>query len=542
LGEAEAAHDVPFHFNDFAVLADIDVNGRLGRFEIGGLRQVGLLVLVLYGMVGAAPIDILAVNANTHDGLALTAKDYLEISRERIRLFDTLAQAQKFCIAPLTQPLISSVPLLYPKLMLASPLSPQTWPFSLTWLPNTACLVGGSVRDALLDRTSDYLDLDFILPEGSVETAQAIARHYKAGFVLLDAERQIARVVFAQGTADFAQQCGDSLVEDLERRDFRVNAIAYNPHTAELIDPLEGKADLNAGILRMVSAENLAEDPLRLLRAYRQAAQLGFQIEPQTRKVIQRLAPSLSQIAAERVQSELNYLLSSDKGTLWLDLAREDGLLNHWFPDSQRQGLVAIGAMDDWFKRIKTTQPDLARIIGSSLRSGKGKPKNEAPASGSTRTWLSLAKLVCLLPKDSHAAETQLRQLKYSRNEIQAALTALEQYDPFTTFTPATALADQFRFFQRIGQTFPSILLLTLAQGIGIDNLRQMIDRYLDKTDPVAYPNAILTGQDLMRELDLSPSPKIGQILAALQLARAEGEIVDRPSALAFAKAWTETR
>jgi tRNA nucleotidyltransferase (CCA-adding enzyme) len=542
LGEAEAAHDVPFHFNDFAVLADIDVNGRLGRFEIGGLRQVGLLVLVLYGMVGAAPIDILAVNANTHDGLALTAKDYLEISRERIRLFDTLAQAQKFCIAPLTQPLISSVPHLYPKLMLASPLSPQTWPFSLTWLPNTACLVGGSVRDALLDRTSDYLDLDFILPEGSVETAQAIARHYKAGFVLLDAERQIARVVFAQGTADFAQQCGDSLVEDLERRDFRVNAIAYNPHTAELIDPLEGKADLNAGILRMVSAENLAEDPLRLLRAYRQAAQLGFQIEPQTRKVIQRLAPSLSQIAAERVQSELNYLLSSDKGTLWLDLAREDGLLNHWFPDSQRQGLVAIGAMDDWFKRIKTTQPDLARIIGSSLRSGKGKPKNEAPASGSTRTWLSLAKLVCLLPKDSHAAETQLRQLKYSRNEIQAALTALEQYDPFTTFTPATALADQFRFFQRIGQTFPSILLLTLAQGIGIDNLRQMIDRYLDKTDPVAYPNAILTGQDLMRELDLSPSPKIGQILAALQLARAEGEIVDRPSALAFAKAWTETR
>jgi tRNA nucleotidyltransferase (CCA-adding enzyme) len=542
LGEAEAAHDVPFYFNDFAVLADVDVNGRLRRFEIGGLCQVGLLVLVLYGMVGAAPIDILAVNANTHDGLALTAKDYLEISRERIRLFDTLAQAQKFCIAPLTQPLISSVPLLYPKLMLASPLSPQTWPFSLTWLPNTACLVGGSVRDALLDRTSDYLDLDFILPEGSVETAQAIARHYKAGFVLLDAERQIARVVFAQGTADFAQQCGDSLVEDLERRDFRVNAIAYNPHTAELIDPLEGKADLNAGILRMVSAENLAEDPLRLLRAYRQAAQLGFQIEPQTRKVIQRLAPSLSQIAAERVQSELNYLLSSDKGTLWLDLAREDGLLNHWFPDSQRQGLVAIGAMDDWFKRIKTTQPDLARIIGSSLRSGKGKPKNEAPASGSTRTWLSLAKLVCLLPKDSHAAETQLRQLKYSRNEIQAALTALEQYDPFTTFTSATALADQFRFFQRIGQTFPSILLLTLAQGIGIDNLRQMIDRYLDKTDPVAYPNAILTGQDLMRELDLSPSPKIGQILAALQLARAEGEIVDRPSALAFAKAWTETR
>jgi tRNA nucleotidyltransferase (CCA-adding enzyme) len=541
LGEAEAAYDIPFHFDDFAILTDVDINGWLGGLEIGDFGQMGLLVLVLYSVVGAAPIDILAVNANTHAGLALTTKDSLEISRERIRLFDTLAQAQKFCTPPQIHPLISSVPLLYPKLMLASPLSPQTWPFSLTWLPNTACLVGGSVRDALLDRTSDYLDLDFILPEGAVETAQAIARHYKAGFVLLDAERQIARVVFAQGTADFAQQCGDSLVEDLERRDFRVNAIAYNPHTAELIDPLGGKVDLDAGILRMVSAENLAEDPLRLLRAYRQAAQLGFAIEPQTRKVIQRLASTLNQIAAERVQSELNYLLSSEKGTLWLDLAREDGLLSHWFPDSQRQGLVAIGAMDDWFKQIKQTQPELAAIIGSSLRSGKSKSKSEAPASGSTRTWLSLAKLVCLLPKHSQAAEDQLRQLKYSRNEIQAALTALDRYETLTRFNDTTPIADQFHFFQSIGQTFPSILLLTIAQGIPMVNLRSVIDRYLDKIDPVAYPSAILTGQDLMRELNLSPSPKIGQILAALQLARAEGVIVDRLSALTFAKGLIET-
>jgi hypothetical protein len=102
LGETEAAHDVPFHFDDFTVLANVDVNRRLSGLEIGGFGQVGLLVLVLYGMVGAAAIDILAVNANTHGGLALTTKDSLEISRERIRLFDTLAQAQKFCTSPKT--------------------------------------------------------------------------------------------------------------------------------------------------------------------------------------------------------------------------------------------------------------------------------------------------------------------------------------------------------------------------------------------------------------------------------------------------------
>ena len=160
--------------------------------------------------------------------------------------------------------------------LVSSALSPETWPFNLKWLPKSACLVGGTVRDALLDRHSEYLDLDFVLPINAVETAQAIARHYRAGFVVLDAERQIARVVFDQGTADFALQVGETLEDDLRRRDFTVNAIAYNPHTKDLLDPLHGYEDLQRKRLRMVSVENLAEDPLRLLRAYRQAAQLGF--------------------------------------------------------------------------------------------------------------------------------------------------------------------------------------------------------------------------------------------------------------------------
>ncbi len=421
--------------------------------------------------------------------------------------------------------------------MLASPLSPQTWPFSLDCLPKSACLVGGSVRDALLDRTSDYLDLDFILPSGAVETAQAIARQYKAGFVLLDAERQIARVVFAQGTADFAQQVGGSLLEDLYRRDFRVNAIAYNPHTSELIDPLGGEADLRAGILRMVSAENLAEDPLRLLRAYRQAAQLGFEIEAETRKTIKILAPKLQQIAAERVQSELNYLLSSPKGTLWLDLARTNGLLDHWFPEATRQGLVCVGTMDELFSSFKQSWPEFAAVLGSSIRNPRGKKSSsEAPASGSTRTWLTIGKLACMLPSDLSAAEAQLWQLKYSRNEIQAAIVTLDHAAKLQGFDQHTSLADQFHFFQSVGQTFPSLALFALARGASLDRLAPVIRRFLDPGDPVAHPQPLVTGQDLMAFLDLSPSPQIGRLLAALQLACAEGKIGDRSSALAYAK------
>jgi tRNA nucleotidyltransferase (CCA-adding enzyme) len=420
-------------------------------------------------------------------------------------------------------------------------LSPQTWPFSLEWLPAEACLVGGSVRDALLERTSDYLDLDFVLPVGAVETARTIARHYKAGFVLLDAERQIARVVFAQGTADFAQQSGDSLEDDLDRRDFRANAIAYNPHRGELIDPLNGCEDLQHGILRMVSAANLAEDPLRLLRAYRQAAQLGFSLDPETQAVIRTLAPKLGQIAAERVQSELNYLLSSVKGTAWMRLAWQDGLLQAWLPPVTPMGLQQVGAIDQWVSDLKQDWPDLATALCQNIRTaGKptGKQTNglDSPASGSTRTWISTAKLVCLLQADVSMAESVLWKLKYSRVEVQAVLTILRQLPPLDGLLAKPSQREQYHFFQAIGPVFPAIALVMLGFGHSLAAVRPLVLRWLDPDDQVAHPTPLLTGQDLMQSLGLSPSPQVGQLLAALQLARAEEKIHDRTAALALAR------
>ncbi|MEO0768333.1 MAG: CCA tRNA nucleotidyltransferase, partial [Cyanobacteria bacterium J06649_4] len=174
-----------------------------------------------------------------------------------------------------------------------SPFLPETWPVPLEALPTEAYLVGGSVRDQLMDRQATYLDLDFVLPQRAVETASDLAKTCNAGFVVLDEERNIARVVFEQVTVDFAQQQGASIESDLRRRDFTINAIAYHPHNKTLIDPLGGAADITAQILRMVSYRNLAADPLRLMRAYRQAAQLGFRVESTTQQAIKELAPKL---------------------------------------------------------------------------------------------------------------------------------------------------------------------------------------------------------------------------------------------------------
>lgn len=390
------------------------------------------------------------------------------------------------------------------------------------------------MRDALLDRHSDYLDLDFVLPEGAVQTAQTIARHYRAGFVVLDAERQIARVVFEQGTADFAQQVGSTLDADLRRRDFTVNAIAYNPHTQQLLDPLRGYDDLQQKRLRMVSGENLQEDPLRLLRAYRQAAQLGFSIEPQTQQTIRQLAPQLRKIAAERVQSELNYLLGAARGTAWLQTAWEDGLLQDWLPSTTIDRLNRIVDLDLVTARIQETWTEFWAELNRSVRGAA--QTSDAKTSASTRTWVTIAKLATLLPIDPQSAEAQLWRLKYSRAEIQAVLTVVKSFPQIQQESLSLwTAADQYFFFQKVGTVFSAIALLAMAQGSAPQEMSQLVSRFLDPIDPIAHPTPILSGQDLMTALQLPAGPQIGRLLAALQLARAEGKIITRQDALDYA-------
>lgn len=418
--------------------------------------------------------------------------------------------------------------LIHQRAMPASVLSPQTWPIRLELLPQATYLVGGNVRDALLGRQAEYLDLDFVLPEGAVQTAKAIANYYRAGFVLLDAERQIARVVFDGATVDFAQQVGDSLEEDLQRRDFTVNAIAYSPHTEEIIDPLQGYADLQRHLIRMIALENLKEDPLRLLRAYRQAAQLDFVLEPNTQQAIQQFADLLQLVAAERVQAELSYLLSTDKGTPFLTMAWRDGLLAHWLPHATATSLNVL------------QQVDLAAIALEKRWAGlelSGWLRDQQRVSGTGRSWLKVAKLATLVASEPQVAEQELWRLKYSRAEIQSVVSVLRFLPQVqAAVLPTLSLGEQYGLFRGIGAAFPALAVLAVAMGTPVEAIAPLIERFLDPTDPVAHPTPPLTGRDLMAALHLSPSPKVGQLLEAIQCARAENKIHTREEALEFAR------
>ncbi|MEM1366779.1 MAG: CCA tRNA nucleotidyltransferase [Cyanobacteria bacterium P01_H01_bin.15] len=374
-------------------------------------------------------------------------------------------------------------------------------------MPPVCYLVGGTVRDAGLGRERSQFDLDLVVPHGAIAVARKLARQYQAGFVTLDAEREIARVVFAEGTVDFARQEGDSLTQDLKRRDYTINAIAYDLQQKILIDPLGGQDDLQAQVLRAISFENLQADPLRLLRAYRQAAQLGFSIEPTTRSWLQHLSGALAQVAAERVQAELNYLLDCPVGTPWLEAAISDGVLTSW-----------LGA-------VSSTQLAQLRLVDTQYRqqSRRWSAFSENPG------WVFSAKLAALLAPEADSAIRTLQTLKYARAEIKAIGSALKH---LPSLRRELDLTEQYFLFRGLGNYFPIAALLMPMSNLPTGET--LLQRYFDPTDPVVHPRPLVTGHDLLQALPLKRGPLIGELLTAIQIAQINGKLHSPEDAIAF--------
>lgn len=401
-------------------------------------------------------------------------------------------------------------------------LSPENYPFDLDLLPQPIYLVGGAVRDAILGRKREYLDLDFILPENAVGVAQKLAAHYKAGFVLLDPQRQIARVVFANATVDIAQQEGDSLEIDLHRRDFTINAIAFNPHTQEIIDPLFGYADIQAGILRMVSQHNLEDDPLRLMRGYRQAAQLGFDIETHTQNTIRTLAPLLTQVATERVRTELSYMLLNSQGTPWIIKAIQDKLLAPFFQNITKEASERLQKVDAAYLELSQKWRQLEVELNTYIR------------DTIKTTWLGIAKLACLVSPNLEQAERELTELSYSRAEIKAVITVLKLYPQLNT--PHMPLREQYFLYKEAENVLPATCIMAMACDNSVEGIAPIIARYLNPDDPVAHPISLLNGKKLIIALNIPASPLVGKMLTEIAIAQIEGKVSTYDEAIEYAR------
>lgn len=230
-------------------------------------------------------------------------------------------------------------------------------------LPDTEIyLVGGAVRDALLNRVSH--DLDFALPQNAIATARRAASALKADFYILDKSFDTARVIVSTGSGardilDFAAFRGLDIESDLRGRDFTINAIAFDLRKQAILDPLNGAADLRAKIIRACSETSLKDDSIRILRAVRQAAAFGFKIEPETRKEMRQAVGLLPNISPERQRDELFKMLAGPRPDASLRALEMLGVFPHLLPElSELKGVEqsAPHTYDVWEHTLSVIQ------------------------------------------------------------------------------------------------------------------------------------------------------------------------------------------
>jgi poly(A) polymerase len=311
-------------------------------------------------------------------------------------------------------------------------------------------LVGGIVRDALLGHEVPG-DLDFAtnaLPEWTKALGEAAgaasvylvgAKFGTVGLVFADPDGPEGEPITAEITTYRSEHYpdetrhpevafGERLEDDLGRRDFTVNAIAADAATGAVIDPFDGQADLAQGILRAVGDPDarFQEDPLRLLRAARFVAQLGFRIEAGTAAAMVRQAPSLTRISKERVYAELTRLLIGRWASHGLEALRETGLIPYAMPELEplaaeaegRRGTHREKDLWDHTKRVVDRAPARPVVRWAALLHDAAKPQTrsvdatgEVHFFGHEREGAALAKRLLGRLKADKATQTEVARL-----------------------------------------------------------------------------------------------------------------------------------
>lgn len=400
--------------------------------------------------------------------------------------------------------------------------------------PARVWVVGGAVRDQLLGR--EVKDVDLAVPEGALDLGRRLAQILEAGFVPLDEERGCARLVLRQtgATIDITDFRGPTLEADLEHRDFTVNALAAPlepPH--EIVDPLGGLHDLSRRRLRAPGPGVFADDPLRGLRGVRLEAALGFRLGAETRRWIRRFAPRLSEVATERVRDELfRSLLAPNPGQAVRSL-RDLRLLPLCLPqlDPGAGGPERLGRWDRAERELLATGgglPDsLAEAVGERL---------EATMAGD-RPRRGLVRISILLEgSGEESGRTALERLRFSRKEILWNQRFLAGLDRLGTLDDPPGDLGLHRFYRRAEDAgVEAALVGHFVDGLSGESLVRLLDVWFRRHGEIVDPDPLVTGDDLMSALAISPGPKVGKLLARLREARVSGEVTSREQALALA-------
>lgn len=422
-------------------------------------------------------------------------------------------------------------------------------------------LVGGAVRDQLLGQ-ADF-DLDFATSAAPATTSAlletlGLGRPYRVG-------EKFGTIGLALGGRDIeittyrAEQYeagsrkpqvhfGRSLREDLERRDFTINALARDPLTSELIDPLSGRDDLVTGLIRAVGNpdERFAEDPLRLLRAVRFASRLGFRIEADTWAGMGRSAETLETISRERVRDEYTKMLTGTEAVRALVLLRDSGLMTHSVPRLTEltrmpdHGPFHPLSLWDHAMRVVAAVPPLLSLRWAALLHDIAKPATRTHEPYGRPRFFGHDERGALMAREI------LTDLRYGKDVVEAATLLVSTHMQMHGYTDEWTDGAVRRLTMRLGPLTSEALLLARADASGhalagqaagtrrYDALESRIRALQAHAPRLESP---LSGDDLIARYRRPAGPWIRGIKEALRDAVIDGTLAsgDRNAALRLA-------
>jgi poly(A) polymerase len=413
-----------------------------------------------------------------------------------------------------------------------------------------AYLVGGCVRDLLLKREPADYDVSTDATPDQVQKifpdSLAVGAQFGVVIVVRDSE-QVEVATFRSDVGYSDGRHPDKVIfsrtaqEDVQRRDFTINALLMDPETGAVLDYVGGQRDLAAGIIRAIGdpRQRFQEDKLRMIRAIRFAARFRYAIEGATFGAVQKLAAEISQVSAERIRDELTKLLTEGAARRGFELLDESGLLAQVLPEIARMKGVEQPAQfhpegDVWthtllmLEQLKAgCSPTLAWGV---LLHDVGKPSTFTPPSGPgdrirfnehVEVGMKMTEDIC-------------RRLRFSNEDTDQIVALVANHMRFKD-VPQMKVSTLKRFVRL--EHFDEHLELhrvdCLSSHRNLENY-EFVRRFLAETPPEQVrPPRLLTGEDL-KEMGFSPSPQFKEILDSLEEAQLSGKISTHEEAVRF--------
>ena len=451
-----------------------------------------------------------------------------------------------------------------------------------------AYLVGGAVRDLLMNSRLGN-DLDFVVEGGGIVFARAFAERVNGSFFILDEERDSSRVVSRKGfQADFSGMRGN-IEEDLGLRDFTINSLAIPLDSifktvasgqwsvvSTILDPLEGKNDIERRHLRASSQNSIQEDPLRIMRAFRFYSSLDFAIDEKLSSQIKKHCRDLSTVSEERVRAELFMILDMPGAYNVLGRMDELGVLTVLFPElAEWKGFYQGGwhAHDLFNHSMKTVEAaegvfrDLSGYFPKYHEQIESHISEEVEAGVTRRGLLKLASLL----HDSGKLHTRVMEGRRGRflghekagDEISLAVARRLKLSRRSEMTLRGLTANhmrllglsklknvtsraRYRFFRDTGGFGIDLLLLSMADSMATpvenekwEGMKKLIGRLADyyfEEFTLVPQRPLLTGEDIMRMFGIPEGKEVGDMLEALREAEMLGKISNRKEAVEYLK------